>query len=309
MSKLTEVELKLKHHQYHELNPVFDNSVSFSQYQIYRKCPYQWYLSYYKKLPHYAPTIHTVFGTAIHETLQNYLDIMYNGPQYNVDEIDLAKYFKAKFTEVYQKEFDKHKKHFTNAEEMGEFFEDGLAILEFFKQNRHKYFSKKDCVLLGIEIPLIVNLSKNLYLKGFVDLVIYDKTLDKVFIYDIKTSGRGWGDKEKKDKIKTSQLIIYKQYFSKLFNIDINKIEVEFFIVKRKIWESSDFEIGRVQRFKPANGKNTLNKVDKEFKEFLINCFDSSGKPKDQSYIKIVSKDSCYYCPYKDDKNLCDKIP
>lgn len=304
--KLHEIGLKIKHHVNHEINYSFENSVSFSQYQTYKKCPFSWYLSYCKKLAHYIPTIYTVFGTAMHETLQNYLQVMFDQSTVEADAIDLTKYFKDKFTEVYHKEYGNYKKHFTNAEEMGEFFEDGVEILEYFKQNRYKYFNKKDCILLGVEIPLIHSISKNMYLKGFIDLVIYNTELNKVFIYDFKTSRSGWV-KEKKDKNKIAQLILYKQYFAKQFNIDINMIEVEFFILKRKIWDSSEFEIGRIQRFKPAAGKTTLNKVDIEFKDFLTTCFDSLGSPKDKSYIKIVSKDSCMYCPYSQDPTLCNK--
>ena len=44
-----------------------------------------------------------------------------------------------------------------------------------------------------------------------------DTELDKIYIYDIKTSTRGWNDTEKKDDSKIAQILLYKEYFSKQF--------------------------------------------------------------------------------------------
>ncbi len=40
---------------------------------------------------------------------------------------------------------------------------------------------------------------------------------------------------------------------------------------------------------------------------FLTECFDNEGKHIIKSYSKIVSKDSCTYCPFNNSKDLCDK--
>ncbi len=42
----------------------------------------------------------------------------------------------------------------------------------------------------------------------------------------IKTSTRGWGDKEKKDETKQFQLVLYKKYYSQQFNIPEDNIDV-----------------------------------------------------------------------------------
>ena len=39
---------------------------------------------------------------------------------------------------------------------MREFFEDGIAILEWFKKKRSRYFSKKGTYLVGCEVPLVI---------------------------------------------------------------------------------------------------------------------------------------------------------
>jgi hypothetical protein len=50
-----------------------ERRVSYSQYSMYQKCPKQWELAYIKGLRTFSQSIHTLFGTAFHETLQNYL--------------------------------------------------------------------------------------------------------------------------------------------------------------------------------------------------------------------------------------------
>ena len=45
--------------------------------QCLRKCPKQWKLSYIDKLAPFTHSIATCFGTAFHETLQEYLTVYY----------------------------------------------------------------------------------------------------------------------------------------------------------------------------------------------------------------------------------------
>ena len=305
--KLSEVELRIKNYQAPEINPAFHKTVSYSQYSVWAKCPHQWYLTYVENKQPYQASIHTVFGTAFHETLQFYLETMYNVSGAAADRINLEELFQNKFSEVYSKEYKKMGAHFTTPEEMGNFYEDAIAILSWIKKNRNILFSIRKMKLLGIEIPILMNISNNMFLKGFIDFVLYDETLDKIYIYDIKTSTRGWGDADKKDDSKIAQVLLYKEYFSKQFGVDIEKIEVEYFIVKRKIWEQSDYPIPRVQTFKPASGKIKRKQATDNFNNFIKDCFED-GKQQIKQYTKNVGESSCKWCPYRDKPELCDKI-
>jgi hypothetical protein len=305
--RLTEIELKVQNHKPTELNYAYQKAVSYSQYSIYRKCPHQWYLNYVKGLATYEQSIHTIFGTAIHEAMQHYLKVLYEVSGAEADREDITAVFKETFKTLYKEEFNRTKTHFSSPDEMAEFYEDGIEILNYFKKNRRKYFSTRNVVLLGIEMPLMVGLSKNLFIKGYIDFVLYDKDLDKVYIYDIKTSRQGWKNKEKKDDVKIAQILLYKEFFAKQYNIDIDKIEVQFFIVKRKLWDNDDFIIPRAQMFKPAAGKTKRKQAMELFNSFLNECFDNEGKHIDKDYLKIVGKNSCMYCPFSNNKELCDK--
>jgi hypothetical protein len=305
--KLTEVELKVKHYQPQTIDYAFQNSISYSQFSTYATCPHQWYLTYVENKNPYQATIHTVFGTAFHETLQKYLEVMYNESGAAADRLDLEGLFEERFREIYREEYEKNQVHFTNATEMREFYDDGIAILRWIKSKRNKLFTIRKVVLLGIEMPLLVNISKNMYLKGYIDFVLYDTELNKVYIYDIKTSTRGWGDKEKKDENKITQILLYKEYFAKQYNIDVDSIEVEYFIVKRKIWEESEYPIPRVQSFKPASGKNKRNQANERIRKFIEDCFNEVGKPIKKSYLKNIGESSCKWCPYVNKPELCNK--
>jgi hypothetical protein len=306
--KLSEIELKIKNYQKPEINHAFQKSVSYSQFSMWASCPHKWYLTYVENKQPYQASIHTVFGTAFHETIQDYITVMYNESGAAANRMDLIALFQTKFSEVYAKEYKAAGTHFTNAEEMGNFFEDATAILNFIKKNRNKLFTIRKMRLLGIEIPLLLNVANNVFLKGFIDFVLYDEELDKVYIYDIKTSTRGWSDYEKKDDNKIAQILLYKEYFSKQFGFDVEKIEVEYFIVKRKIWEQSEYPTPRTQSFKPASGKNKRKQAVENFHSFIKDCFDEVGKPQVKSYLKNVGESSCKWCPYKDLPELCNKI-
>ena len=306
-AKLSEIELRIKNHTPPEVNYSFQRSVSYSQYSIYATCPYQWYLSYVENKNPYQASIHTVFGTAFHETLQKYIDVMYNESGAAADRLDLETLFQERFKETYSKEYEKTKEHFSNPTEMREFYDDGIAIIKWIKARRNKLFTIRKVKLLGIEMPLLVGLTKNVYLKGYIDFILYDEDLQKVYIYDIKTSTRGWGEREKKDDNKLAQILLYKEYFGRQFEFDVDRIEVEYFIVKRKIWEKSEFAIPRVQSFKPASGKTKRKQAVEKMESFIKDCFDEFGKPQVKSYLKQVGESSCKWCPYKDKLELCDK--
>ena len=305
MSKLKEI----KNHIYPTVDYATQKTISYSQYSTYKQCPHKWNLQYTqgKYVPSYS--INMTFGTALHEALQEYLRIMYEESGRAADDWDIESFFQEKFTNEYTKQYkENNNQHFSSAEEMREFYNDGVEIINWFKSKRGEYFSKKGWHLVGCEIPLITNIDAhiNLIFKGYIDLILFHEETEEFHIFDIKTSTRGWSDKEKKDELKQNQLILYKHYFSKQFNIDIDKINVEFFILKRKIYESSDYPQKRIQLFAPAAGKIKLSKAVKSLEEFIQDCFNTDGSFKIKDYPKIISN-NCKYCPFYKDKNLCDR--
>lgn len=284
--------------------------VSYSQYSIYKTCPYLWYLQYVKGLSKFEPSIHLVFGTSIHETLQLWLKVMYTQSGKAADQMDLVADFKTRFIEEYKKRVQESDgKHFSTSKELQEFYEDGIAILEWVRKKRNKYFTLRNVDLVGIEIPVLTQANKginNVTYKGSIDFILYDKDLKRYKIYDIKTSTRGWTDYDKKDDKKVNQVLLYKKMFSEINNVPEENIDVTFFIVKRKIPVMEDFVIGRVQEFKPTHGKIKIKKAYEDFQSFLAECFNADGSYKEKPYYKNAG-DACKFCPFNNSPDLCDK--
>jgi hypothetical protein len=293
----------------------YQKGISFSQMTIFNNCPHRWKLQYKDKIKSFTSSIHTVFGTAIHEAIQKYLDVMYSSNGAEADRLDLIEIFQEKFMGEYKKQYvSNSKQHFSNAEEMREFFEDGVGILTWLKKKRNKYFSRKGWHLVGCEIPIVIQPNKmynNVLYNGFLDVVMYHEPTNTFKILDIKTSTRGWGEKEKKDENKQFQLILYKHFFSEQYNIPIDNIDVEFFIVKRKVmnWDDenilSPHQAYRVQTFTPASGKIKVSKAKESLNNFIKKCFNTIGEIREEEYPKVVSKWNCMYCPFKEDRQNC----
>ena len=309
-NKTPQIVREVKKYKVPEVNHALQKTISFSQIQTYYQCPKKWALQYKDKCGITDYSIHMTFGTAIHESIQHYLTVLYEGSISAADRIDLNAYFKSRLSENYLKDYKSNKKiHFSNPAEISEFYEDGVAILDFFKKKKRAYFNKKNWHLVGCEVPLVISplpRLPNVIYKGYIDIVLYNENSNKFYIYDIKTSTNSWGDKHKRDKVKTSQLLFYKKFFSQQYNIPIEHIDIEFFIVKRKIWENSEFPQSRIQTFKPSDGKNSMNYSSRLIENFVEDCFDSEGKHKDISHSPQPS-DYCKWCPFNDKPNLCNK--
>ena len=283
-----------------------NKTVSYSQYSMYKNCQYQWYLSYVKKLQPFKPSIHLIFGTAFHETVQNYIQTMFDKSGAEADKIHLPTYFKTKLIGLYQAH-SAHG-HFSTPEELTEFYDDAVAILEYFKSKRSLYFTKKNTKLIGIELPIlepVVEGMDTVKIKGFIDLVTYNKTVDKYTIYDFKTSTRGWSDYEKKDQTKINQILLYKRFFSQKLKVSEDKIDVQFFIVRRKINEEAEYVAKRIQEFIPANGTKKVKDAVEDFENFVKNVFTATGEYQEREYPKNIDK--CRFCPYLDRPDLCNR--
>jgi RecB family exonuclease len=276
-----------------------ENSVSYSQFSMFMSCKIRWYNDYALNKRVFEQSIHTIFGTAMHEVLQNYLTVMYSTTAKKADEIDLASDLQSRLVSLYG-EAAKKTGHFSTPEELESFYQDGVEILKYFKSKRRQHFSSHH-ELLGIETELKVDLVNNLRFKGFVDVIIRDKRDGRINIIDLKTATRGWNKYQKKDHKKTAQLVLYKTFYAKQFGVDEDMIDVEYIILRRKINEDSEWPMKRIQTFSPANGKPTRNKIGKLLQEFIDEAFHEDGTYNMDLNIDIPKcKDKwCKYCRAK----------
>lgn len=292
------------------INYAYQNTVSYSQYSMFSECQYRWYLNYVKKHKERKPSIALSFGTAFHEVLQEYLNVLFNQSVKAANELDLEAMLKERISENYKESLEENKgEHYSTPEQLKEHYLDGIAILEWIKKNRAKFFNTKNTVLIGIEVPVLVPVSEetpNVFMNGYIDLVLYNKNTDTYTVYDIKTSTRGWTDYDKRNQTKLNQVLFYKKYFSEKMEVPEEKVEVLFFICRRKVFANSEFSMHRVQEFSPSQGKRKVNEAIESLKTFVSYSFDENAKhKKDAVYVKNPS--ACKYCEYKDKPDLCDR--
>ena len=103
--------------------------ISYSQYSQWDSCPYKWKLNYIDKLGEYTDSIHTLFGTSMHEVLQTYLTVMYNDTikmanALPLDEMLLHR-MKTNYTNIMERNGGEV---FCEQKDMEEFYSHGLLI-------------------------------------------------------------------------------------------------------------------------------------------------------------------------------------
>ena len=273
--------------------------ISYSQLSMFSECPHKWKLNYIDRLRVSEPSIHLLFGTAMHEVIQKYLNVMYEYTAKRADQLNLERTLQEKMVEQFNIDKENYGKEPCTKEQLKEFFQDGCDILDFFKKRRGDYFSKKGYELIGCEVPVEMGLQKNLTWVGYLDIVMKDTIHDRIKIYDIKTSTMGWNKWMKADDNKTQQLLLYKQFYSKQYNHPIDKIDVEYFIVKRKLYENAKFPQKRVQKFIPASGTVSMNKVAKKLTKFIDEAFNEDGTHTKNELPPTPSKKACKWCEFK----------
>jgi hypothetical protein len=288
-----------------------ERRISYSQYAMYETCPKHWELAYAKGLRTFSQSIHTIFGTAMHETLQHYLTVMYEKSVKEADALDLHGMLKQQMVDLYKEAVSKMDDHFSDKFEMNEFYDDGVAIIDWFKKKRGAYFSRKNEELIGIEVKIYHPVDEdndNIMMLGYLDIVIRDKRDGKITIIDLKTSTMGWNKYQKADKTKTSQLVLYKKYFAEQYGYDVENIDIKYMILKRKLIEGAMFPQKRITEFMPASGKPTRNKLARSIKGFVESSFDNEGNynlEKEYPAIAGKNKKNCKYCEFADQLDLC----
>lgn len=155
--------------------------------------------------------------------------------------------------------------------------------------------------LVGVEIPLVHKLAENIFFKGYIDIVLYDEQDDRYIILDIKTSTSGWSDYAKKDDKKLAQLLLYKEFLAKQFNLDVDKVDVKYFIVKRKVPDDPMYPAmgRRIQEFVPPSGKIKRGQATSALSKFIEDAFDEQGQYIRKDYEQRPSKSNCMFCNYK----------
>ena len=264
---------------------------------MWDKCPYTWKANYVDKAETFKGNIYTLFGSAIHETIQAYLVCYYERTIKEADALPLHDILIYRMKELYKESKERYGDEFeVDQKEMIEFTNDGFAIIDEFLKRKGSHFKKKDTELVGIEMNLNYDLPKDMRFVGYMDVVLHDKKTGRMRIIDIKSSTMGWNKYMKADKNKTNQLLLYKYFMAKQLDISIDKVDIEYLILKRRLYENMMYPQKRIQAFSPASGKPSVNKVMKRLDEFINECYDDKGKIIPNEYEKCEKHLKCRMC-------------
>ena len=105
--KLPQIIKEIRSFEPGKINYAYQKNISYSQISMYSQCPKKWSLNYRDGHKQYEQSIHMTFGTALHETLQHYLDVVYNISGAEADRIDLIEYFEERLRENYAESYKK----------------------------------------------------------------------------------------------------------------------------------------------------------------------------------------------------------
>ena len=135
--------------------PSKNTHISYSSLSTYNKCPKLLELQYLRNEVPFTQNIYTCFGTAMHETIQEWLTIMYHDSVKASNDINLDKLLYANMVKSYKMgKAMMNGDHFSSADELTQFYLDGKHILNFLKKKRAGYFSTKNMMLAGVETLL-----------------------------------------------------------------------------------------------------------------------------------------------------------
>jgi hypothetical protein len=283
-----------------------------------------------KGLKKYEDSINTCFGTAIHEAVQLYIETLYTEGAPKADEHDLYELFKVSFRRELDKAVENSKKGKKTDKEEAAIVEDAVEVKPFeyteeqFKEftddatnifdaflnitNRMKHFPSGRFEFLAVEDEIQMGVKHNVEFIGYIDVVLKEKKTGRIRIIDIKTSTQGWNKYQKEDILKQYQLLLYKAFYSRKYGVPINMIDVEFFILRRRLYEDVSFPQSRIQTFIPKNDQKEVSRAINVFAEFVTECFKPDGtyNDKPELYLKNPgkAKKHCKYCPHK--KVNCD---
>ena len=273
--------------------------ISYSSISTYNKCPRLWEKQYLRNEIPFTQNIYTCFGTAMHETIQEWLTVLYHDKVKAAMEMDLDKLLYVNMVKAYRMgKASMNGDHFSSADELTQFYLDGKHILNFLKKKRNAYFTTKNNMLAGVETLLYQELKPGVMFKGLIDLVFYNKNTDEWTIIDIKTSTSGWRDQQKKNPNLTAQVILYKEFFARQFGVDKDKINVEYFIVKRRVPAEADWASmqRRVQEFRPNAGPRKTKQVLAQMNKMISETVGEDGKFIDQEYSCNSPLGKCSEC-------------
>ena len=266
--------------------------ISYSEWKNWHICPHYHKLTYIDKVTQFEGNIYTAFGKAIHTVCEYTL----TRPEKYRDAGAIESLVKEQFLKEL-KALPEAAQHDAKANfKLKEWLVNGLDIIPDLYRCLVEKFGKlgEDWEVLKAEEQLYVPITEfteaEKKFKGFIDLVVYSKKDEKVHLIDWKTCSWGWRREKKNDKIMAYQLVFYKHFYARKYEVDPKDVDCHFVLLKRTAKPGKKAEFVRVTAAK----KRTTDALNA-----LIKALHNINK---KNYIKNLT--ACTSC--KDRFGVCE---
>lgn len=268
--------------------PVVNRShISYSEYQLFLNCNWRWVLDYVQERRSKVQGIELSFGTAIHSTLE----LLKSAKKSERPSIEKAQSF---FVRKLVKEHMVLKKIPNKKEyKLRDYITAGKNILARIDQCEQI----KEGVVLWNEHELLEDIERTddikVKFKGYIDIAIKvtpSRGKPLLFICDFKTCSWGWTFDKKNDPQVQAQLVLYKHFVCKKFNLDPKNVRTAFILLKKKPKTPED----TVEFFSFSTGPKTMEKIMNTFQSDITRMF-SGVYEKNRKFCKSKYGDVCPY--------------
>lgn len=267
--------------------------ISYSELFDWMECSFRHKLKYIDKLDVFTETIHTMFGTSLHDALEAY-SLTSKMPDYE----EIINGFKQKIGTLFFTE------KAVTKEDCEEFINSIIPILEQVPIFLDQSFPGWKVVSAEQQLFEPIKGFKNKYFKGFIDVVIKvpktkegkvtrlsgikGETIQGEWVYyilDWKGTAFGWKAAQKKSFEKQMQLILYKHFLCEKLSINTADVKCGFCFLRRKPNKQGE----RIEILPVSAGPKATDKA--------LNCL-YSALNQIQSGRYIKNKMSCLWCRF-----------
>lgn len=239
--------------------------ISYSEWKNWHICPHYHKLTYIDKVTQFQGNIFTAFGKALHTVCELTLTSPEKYRGSGTIEALVKEQFLKELKALPEDEQQRAKRDF----KLKEWLVSGIEIIPDLYRCLTEKFGKlgEDWEVLAAEEQLyepiteFTEAEKNF--KGFIDLVVMSKKDKKVHLIDWKTCSWGWKREKKSDTILSYQLVYYKHFWSRKYDVDPKDVDCHFVLLKRTAKAGKKAEFVRVTAAKKrtTDALNTLTKA------------------------------------------------
>lgn len=208
-------------------------SISYSEFQLWGRCQQRWKLDYLEKRRTKVYGVHMDFGTSIHFAIE-----MYKDPKNELGiTLPIAIFiFEEEMKYLYNKNLE-HYKESDRKVKLDFFLDAGRNILSRFDELDEIRDAEVVWNEYELDVPIDRTDDVNIKFHGFIDMVI--KTKDKrgntiLYVCDFKTCSWGWGPEKRQDRSLHFQILLYKHFLCKKFDLDPKLVRTAFVLLKKR---------------------------------------------------------------------------